>query len=857
MEGAFLTEVLERHARHHSSGLPPSPVQAGILYTHRASISKAIEVDARRHSQELDAHTHQQLHRVQSAYVREQAEREQRRYKKVIREITYDMPEGYYDRMPLRPGLAFFKAFLPEEGQSEVKVQVRLPRSILIFEDVYEVEPQGLDSLITDHFKMSHFYKQLHKQDQPIVPVAVRRTPETFTDSKCALLNSPELFEALFKAQLPTVGMFQELLPIASGKPAITRLFYVTSTRIAKASRSYQITSSSQGILESPMTKHIVCTDSLSHFEVFKQSGLALKRSTANGAHLVAFLESRLRVKFEEIVLDWVETGEECWLLGCKGFRLDLQMLSARELRLQAETADPQAAALLRKATIEERLAPMHCKLCLLPVQTSEMEHVLPFKLLLVYKHHIARRGKSVLDLSHLRVNTVDYLSHWVRICDICHMLVLAEYDLFETEQRIGSLLNVPMRPPEIMGNPVYKYPNFLPGNLLQWRILLQLQEVEWENVGWEQLYMHFSLLGQVFTFNSTLKPDPFQPSTLNCARLFTYFSTRDKASIDYMRSLPLHIRLTRLSTWSHPVLAGFCRPLGVFSSLVAQESDIVSSLMLPLYKEHEIVGRLRISVGHTCDQPVHIRSLQTNIERMGPLYVPEATFMPGQELPLSWLEALGSCTAAGKTVILDDYEELERQYQPLLSERQLHSAATSSTKVLHLGVDLDPLRTPICRVRGSPVTSRAVSVRCLSLPRAYSRPTSKEPLSRRASNYSTAASSRVLYSTDRYTHLKTPTFLPSRLVTAPQSPADSSISQEDEGESSSSMQALEGLIPGDIGERWEPDLGEAVEGYLKQRKLHSNRPVSSSTKLVKRRTRSKATLPTSQRQLIRAYSHT
>ena len=853
MEGAFLTEVLERHVRHQSSGVTTSLSQAGLLYNHRTSISKALETDARRHSQELDSQTHQQLRRVQSAYIKAHVERQQRRYRKAIREITYEVPEGYYERMPLKPGLAFFKVFLPTEGQSEVTVQVRLPRTILIFEDVYEVQPQGLDSLITERFKMSSFCQKLQKPNQPSVPVAVRRTPETVTDAKCTLLNSLELFETLFKAQLPAAGMFQELLPVASGKPTITRLFFVTSARLSKASRSYQITSSSEGMDTNPMSKHIVCTDSLSHFEVFKQSGLALKRSTTNGAHLVAFLESRLRVKFEEIVLDWVEIGEECWLLGCKGFQLDLQMLSARELRLQAETVDPQAAAQLRKATMEERLAPMHCKLCLLPVQTSDMEHVLPFKLLLLYKHHVARRGKSPLDLSHLRVNTVDYLSHWVRICDICHMLVLAEYELFETELRIGSLLNVPVRPPEIMGNPVYKYPNFLPANLLQWRLMLHLQWIEWESVGWEHLHLHFSLLGQVFTFTTTLKPDQTQYSTLNCARLFTYFSTRDKASLDYMRSLPLNVRLTRLPTWSHPVLSGSCCPLGVFSSPVAQGSDIVSTLLLPLYKEHEIIARLGLSIGHSCDHPIQIKNLQTNIERMGPLYLPETIYMPGQELPLSWLEALGGFQEAGKTIVLDEYEELERQYQPLLSERQLHSAATSSTKVLHLGIDLDPLRTPICRI--SPVGKHAKSVRCLSLPRACSRPTSKDPPSRRASNYSTAASSRVLYSTDRHTHLKTPTFLPTRLATAPQSPADSSISQEDEGESSASVEALQGLIP-DLGGKWEPQLVDAVEGYLKQRKLEANVPMSASTKRTKRRTRSKVTIPTSQRQLLRAYSH-
>ena len=853
MEGPFLTEVLERQARLHATGQTTTDSPSHQLYTHRVSITKTLETDARRHSQEVDAQTRQVIRRVQSALLREQEERQKRLYQKLLTSITYDIPDGYYDNLPLKPGMSFFKALLPSQGQADITVQVRLPRSILIYDNVYEVEPKGSDSLITERFKMSDFYKRLSKPEQPSTPVAVRRTPANITDSKCTLLTSPELFEALFKAQLPPIGIFQKLLPAASGKPSITRLFYVTSTRLCKASCSYQITSSSQAIASNTFSKYIVSTDSLGLFEVFKQAGLALKRTVGNGARLVAFLEARLGIKFEEIVLDWVEIGEKCWLLGCKGFQLDLQMLSARELRLQAELIDPETAAMQRKATIEERLAPMHCKLCLLPVKTSEMEHVLPVKLLLLYKHHLARRGKSVMDLSHLRVNTVDYLSHWVRLCDICHMLVLAEYDLFQTELRIGSLLNVPVRPPEIMGNPVYKYPNFMPGNVLQWRVLLHLQSIEWTDAPFPPLHLYFALLGQVFTYKNVIKPDFTRPMVLNCARLFTYFAPRDRSSLDYMRSIQLIFRFTRKPSWNHPFLTGNCRPLSIFSDPIAQGTDILGKITLPIYNENEIVGIITMAVGHACDQQVNMRSLLTNIERMGSIYLPDPSYMAGQELPISWLEALGGYRGAEKTVILDENEELDRQYKPLLSDRQLQSPITSSTKVMHLGVELDSHQGN--GRHKSPINS-VKSVRYFSLPKVDTKLIPKGRHSRRPSNYSsTAASSRVLYSVDRHTHLKTPTFLPSRHMTAPQSPADSSISPEGTSETSSSMEVLEGLLPDNVGEMWEPELVDTVDGYIKQRHLEGPRVLINTNKKTKRRGKSYTHLPLSARKLAHVYS--
>lgn len=41
----------------------------------------------------------------------------------------------------------------------------------------------------------------------------------------------------------------------------------------------------------------------------------------------------------------------------------------------------------------------------------------------------------------------VDFLSHWVRVCKLCYMLILAEYELIEVETKLAVIMNVPVKP--------------------------------------------------------------------------------------------------------------------------------------------------------------------------------------------------------------------------------------------------------------------------------------------------------------------------------------------------------------------------------------------------------------------------
>jgi hypothetical protein len=138
----------------------------------------------------------------------------------------------------------------------------------------------------------------------------------------------------------------------------------------------------------------------------------------AEAEKVVGFLQRAYYAKIEEIVLDFVkDVNGHWWLLGCKGFRLDRSILLARELRLKERETKSAKEILAEKAQRnDDRLSAMHCKVCLLPYHTTELQNSLPFKMLMQYKQHTYLSGRGVLDLSHLRVLSVSFLFHTVRI---------------------------------------------------------------------------------------------------------------------------------------------------------------------------------------------------------------------------------------------------------------------------------------------------------------------------------------------------------------------------------------------------------------------------------------------------------
>lgn len=715
-------------------------------------------------------------------------------YKKMKRAISYESPPDYYDKLPVKPGVMFFKALLPEGGSDELKVDFRIPKTAIVYEKIYFAEWMAAEqaTVITDLFKIHEFYNDFKRDaSSPSDLVAVRRT-----DLRCGVLSLGDLYEHIYKSPLPSVGLYQERIkPKHEDRPALLRVFMVNSTRSGKASCAFVIANTHTSPSLNSICRYIIRTDLPGSFTVYRQSGISLRKAIAASAQVITHLQRRYYIRIEEIVLDFIEDTEgHLWLIACKGYRVeDVQV--QREIR--------------REARVEQ----VRCRLCLLPVKTREIEHVLPFKMILLFKHHIARRGRSILPLSHIRANSQDYLSHWIRLCDLCHMLVQAEYQLLQAECELGSILNVPVTLPELLGQPTYEYPNYMPGKLPQWRLLLMFDSIEWVFKGkLPQVYLKFALFDGVFTYYRPITPDSKVETILSAARLFYYYSTLDPSALSQARDLTVSLRFTRSKSWNSSLLSASFTPLSLFSLLPALNSSCTDSNKIPVYnKEDEIVAWVRVVVGISCGKEATLRELETSIRRIGELYLPEEGFVTGDLIPEEWLEAVDSDykTDFGKTIIRDEKEEMERCYSPLLTHRRIFST---------------PLKPP----KPSPASKRLKR-------RAKPAPPVLHLKSRRASSTSspyslttmaTASSAQLLFSLDQRTHLKTPMFLPTRLMmTTANTPCDWTIAKDSEGEEDSSdLERVEQMIPATcqpIDTMASPLITETIDACLRSRHIH------------------------------------
>ena len=741
-------------------------------------------------------------------------------YRKMKKAIAYDTPSDYYDHLPLKPGVEFFKSLVPEHGCEQLRVDFRVPKTAIVYEKVYFTEWLEHENvtLITDRFMIHEFYQDFkEKASSPSDLVAVRRT-----DARCAVLSLNDLFEQIYKSPLPNVGLYQERIkPKHEDRPALLRVFIVNSTRSGKVSHAFVIANTHESPSLNSICRYIIRTDLPCSFTVYRQSCLSLQKAMLAGDQIISHLQRRYYIRIEEIVLDFIEDLQgQLWLISCKGYRVE-------------DVEIPRY--------IPTRIEQVRCRLCLHTVKTREMEHVLPFKMLLLFKYHAARRGRLVINLSHIRANSQDYLSHWIRLCDLCHMIVQAEFMLLQTENELGRLLNIPVSPPEILGNPLYNYPNYMPAQLPQWRLFLCFDHIEWISTNKTPgLFLKFRVFEATFSLYRSLKLDKID--TLNAAKLFYYYSDTDQNTLQNVQQMMVTVKIGKGKGWEGEQFSASFRPLTVFSKLPSGNSACAGSMRVPVYrKEEDVTAWIRVVVGIECGHETVIKELQTSIKRMGDLFLPDPGFMTCDALSEEWLEAVDCHYRVNleKTIIRDEDEELETCYSPLLSLRRM-------------------LSMPAIRIKPtSEVKRRSPKIR-LSHPFLSKK-------SRRTSSVSTpistttASSAHLFYTVDQRTHLKSPTFLPSRMfMTATTTPQDWTIERASNGdESSSDIERVEKMIsvPEGQGDQVKgPLVMDTIDACLRSRHLS---PVEVGSKGKKSEWKRPHTAGTGRRRdaLSRVYS--
>lgn len=283
-------------------------------------------------------------------------------------------------------------------------------------------------------------------------------------------LNSIEFQDKILKGTLHSETMIQRYVRSLSFRPSFIRIFFMNTNKDNKLSFAYNVASNPRVMEKYSIAKAVVCTELVDAIETYEMHGASILDLEIAARHIVEFLQLSYSLRIKEIVLDFIkDKSGKCWLIGCKGFNLDQTVLKIRELKLENAKIKSHATIRDEKEEIrEQRLSSMHCKLCLLPFKLFELEHVLPYKMLILYKRHARKSGRKSLKLSHIRPLAVDFLTHWVRICDMCHMLVLQEYEIMEIEKKLAEKLNITIKPEDLTQKPIHVHPPFLPTLAIQ-----------------------------------------------------------------------------------------------------------------------------------------------------------------------------------------------------------------------------------------------------------------------------------------------------------------------------------------------------------------------------------------------------
>lgn len=624
-----------------------------------------------------------------------------RKWEQIMDKITYSHSDpDYYKNCPISPGLGFFKDLL-KRSKGLDKLRLNIPDLILVTDDLRWVytDPETGKVVLRKQFQIYDVYESFshYKEEENSVVAVWRMTTENIDCLKPAPLTWLEFGEKVMKGALPNNCLIQRFMECNGSRPAITRVFYVNYSKKNKASYAYSITNTAEAMKKYSKASWVLCSDAWDGIEIMPVKGQAMNLFIPTCYTLCEFMQRNFSVRIKMIVLDFIkDTDGNIWLLGCKGFKLDQAALDIRRLKLEAEAT--KSSAQIAKENFEkreERLSAMHCKLCLLPYKSFEMEKVLPFKMLLLYKQHTQRSGRKLLDLSHLRVTAVDFLSHWLRVCNLCYMLVIHEYELMEVETKLAKIMNVPVKPQDLMSHPSIEHPAFMPAVMTQWRILFYIREMEYSSIidaTAKNLYLHYKIFDNHYSYK--LSPYSIRDTTVsyNITRLYYFLGMRDLKVKKFCSKLEMQLWITKGNELTSVIAHAKISPLKFFSGEMPFRTAFHEPVEVIFFRDDEQYMNMKMSVGLACDSDINVKTLPINIRRYMGLYFPEESYFNSDPLPNEWMELFDDAyKGLNNTRILDSSHELEEVYSPKLNKDEMLTPPIGSTKVLHLNFNLDP----------------------------------------------------------------------------------------------------------------------------------------------------------------------
>lgn len=409
------------------------------------------------------------------------------------------------------------------------------------------------------------------------------------------------------------------------------------------------------------------CKDLPFSFEVTQLSQAALALFIPTAEKLVRFLSEQSRQRITEAVLDFVvDYKGKPRLIGIKNLKTEI--LAGTNIdqfgELQSTSRNPADLS-----------CSVFCKLCGLVFKKDDASKVLTFKLLWEFCQHLKNRGKKMTQIDFTHNST-----RKCRVCDLCYMAVVAEYELIELEQKFALWQNIPLKDLHLKvphPGPAKSRPALLAENLKQWRLIFMLRHIQFETSSASaseflsqnsEIYLQMRLCSYRSCFKVKVertRNGDFYFVPLRILRLHYFFSEVEDIS-EFLQNTELQFRITKTTQWSDALCQGSAKTLSHFDK--RKESGQKSEGTIYLFTVGTETVTLKMTCGIVCDGEYNTGSL--NLYRHSCVFFPDIDFYNCNVFPPEWMEIFDDFRPLGR----DENEEVlnELKYTPFCTKNEL-----------------------------------------------------------------------------------------------------------------------------------------------------------------------------------------
>ena len=569
-------------------------------------------------------------------------------WEKIIEKLKVPPPSSdYYQKTPFKPGFLFLDGLVRAPKVRLQELRLNIPHTLYFTTEIVQIYTDAMGRVVCDDRASAlEFLKLIEKTKKegshPFdgIAVVLRGRGEMEHQMSKHLIDWVTFRHKIASHDFSQYSMMQQFIKSPGGKAASIRLSYHPQSKDNKANSAFFLSSLVQtASFMSPaelLQRCVIDLNYVDSFEIFKMTGPAIREVEMQAKGIVGYVSRAYGVRILRIDLDFLkdESGR-LWLCGCRGFLLD----SAVSLNMQLLPKE------IRQETMAERKKGSFviCKLCRLQYPNYELSHLIAVRMLVVFKKHLSRRTDFPVDMSHIKVVTNDVLSQSVRVCDLCFMLITAEFQLISTERSLALATSIPYQEESIEDNIKHEMQlQFLPKALLQWRVLIYFRYFTSNNSllqQYENLKFSLEFADSKTDFEVKKNVLRIEKEIIEIERLkmFYFFSEGNKPPNDFLRNSKAKINLFNSSNLiakgEFPVFSDFSRGVPINTALF--QKKLVSVFPLPYSTSFPIT----VIVGLSCDHQVAASHLKTELRREYDAYLPEEFYCNGDPLPTAWME--------------------------------------------------------------------------------------------------------------------------------------------------------------------------------------------------------------------------